>query len=55
MSNPNGPLDHDLFLLCARVTVKLLSNHPSLALWVEGNEQVPPDDMNKALKNDLRV
>ena len=55
MSNPNGPLDHDLFLLCARDTVKLLRNHPSLALWVEGNEQVPPDDMNKALKNDLRV
>ncbi|KAH6805791.1 glycoside hydrolase family 2 protein [Perilla frutescens var. frutescens] len=55
VSNPNGPLDHDLFLLCARDTVKLLRNHPSLALWVGGNEQVPPDDINTALKNDLQL
>ncbi|GAV63161.1 Glyco_hydro_2 domain-containing protein/Glyco_hydro_2_C domain-containing protein/Glyco_hydro_2_N domain-containing protein [Cephalotus follicularis] len=55
LSNPNGPLDHDLFMLCARDTVKLLRNHPSLALWVGGNEQVPPDDINKALKNDLKL
>ncbi|KAG8363817.1 hypothetical protein BUALT_Bualt19G0061700 [Buddleja alternifolia] len=55
VSNPDGPLDHDLFLLCARDTVKLLRNHPSLALWVGGNEQVPPDDINKALKNDLKL
>jgi mannosylglycoprotein endo-beta-mannosidase len=55
VSNPNGPLDHDLFLLCARDTVKLLRNHASLALWVGGNEQVPPDDINAALKNDLRL
>ncbi|KAL5995279.1 hypothetical protein ACLOJK_025337 [Asimina triloba] len=55
VSNPDGPLDHDLFLLCARDTVKLLRNHPSLALWVGGNEQVPPDDINTALKNDLKL
>ncbi|XP_020961094.1 mannosylglycoprotein endo-beta-mannosidase [Arachis ipaensis] len=55
ISNPNGPLDHDLFLFCARDTVKLLRNHPSLALWVGGNEQTPPDDINTALKNDLRL
>lgn len=55
VSNPNGPLDHDLFLLCARDTVKLLRNHPSLALWVGGNEQIPPDDINTALKKDLRL
>ncbi|XP_057778175.1 mannosylglycoprotein endo-beta-mannosidase isoform X2 [Salvia miltiorrhiza] len=55
VSNPNGPLDHDLFLLCARDTVKMLRNHPSLALWVGGNEQVPPEDINTALKNDLRL
>ncbi|KAG2305466.1 hypothetical protein Bca52824_034117 [Brassica carinata] len=55
VSNPNGPLDHDLFLLCARDTVKLLRNHPSLALWVGGNEQVPPKDINEALKQDLRL
>lgn len=55
VSNPNGPLDHDLFLLCARDTVKLLRNHASLALWVGGNEQVPPKDINTALKNDLQL
>ncbi|RLM99468.1 mannosylglycoprotein endo-beta-mannosidase [Panicum miliaceum] len=55
VSNPNGPLDHDLFLLCARDTVKLLRNHASLALWVGGNEQVPPVDINKALKSDLKL
>ncbi|XP_010528880.1 PREDICTED: mannosylglycoprotein endo-beta-mannosidase [Tarenaya hassleriana] len=55
VSNPNGPLDHDLFLLCARDTVKLLRNHPSLALWVGGNEQVPPKDINAALEHDLRL
>ncbi|VFQ69098.1 unnamed protein product [Cuscuta campestris] len=55
VSNPDGPLDHDLFLFCARDTVKLLRNHPSLALWVGGNEQVPPSDINEALKNDLQL
>ncbi|XP_020264142.1 mannosylglycoprotein endo-beta-mannosidase isoform X2 [Asparagus officinalis] len=55
VSNPNGPLDHDLFMLCARDTVKLLRNHPSLALWVGGNEQTPPPDINNALKNDLKL
>ncbi|KAK7277929.1 hypothetical protein RJT34_22948 [Clitoria ternatea] len=55
VSNPGGPLDHDLFLFCARDTIKLLRNHPSLALWVGGNEQVPPEDINAALKNDLKL
>ncbi|KAF9618828.1 hypothetical protein IFM89_002696 [Coptis chinensis] len=55
VSNPNGPLDHDLFLLCARDTIKLLRNHPSLALWVGGNEQTPPEDINTALQNDLQL
>ncbi|PKU61157.1 mannosylglycoprotein endo-beta-mannosidase isoform X1 [Dendrobium catenatum] len=55
ISNPNGPLDHDLFLLCARDTVKLLRNHASLALWVGGNEQTPPKDINTALINDLML
>ncbi|XP_022745525.1 mannosylglycoprotein endo-beta-mannosidase-like [Durio zibethinus] len=55
VSNPSGPLDHDLFMLCARDTVKLLRNHPSLALWVGGNEQVPPADINTALKDDLKL
>eukprot|EP01018_Ginkgo_biloba_P036614 Gb_03590 [translate_table: standard] len=55
VSNPNGPLDHDLFLECARDTIKLLRNHASLALWVGGNEQHPPDDINAALTSDLQL
>ncbi|KAH9314279.1 hypothetical protein KI387_022906 [Taxus chinensis] len=55
VSNPNGPLDHELFLECARDTVKLLRNHASLALWVGGNEQHPPEDINTALKSDLQL
>ena len=55
VSNPNGPLDHDLLLLCARDTVKLLRNHPRLALLIGENEQVPPDDINKDLENVLRL
>lgn len=55
VSNPDGPLDHALFMDCARDTVKLLRNHPSLALWVGGNEQVPPEDINAALKIDLKL
>ncbi|KAJ4772642.1 Beta-mannosidase [Rhynchospora pubera] len=55
ISNINGPLDHDLFLLCARDTIKLLRNHASLALWVGGNEQVPPYDINTALKSYLNL
>lgn len=55
ISNPDGPLDHDLFLFCAKDTIKLLRNHPSLALWVGGNEQIPPEDLNKALKEYLKL
>ncbi|CAI9102221.1 OLC1v1000454C1 [Oldenlandia corymbosa var. corymbosa] len=55
VSNPDGPLDHDLFLLCAKDTIKLLRNHPSLALWVGGNEQVPPADINMTLENYLKL
>ncbi|KAF5740062.1 putative beta-mannosidase [Tripterygium wilfordii] len=55
VSNPNGPLDHELFMLCARDTVKLLRNHASLALWVGGNEQIPPNDINMSLKNELKL
>ncbi|KAL9320281.1 hypothetical protein ACSQ67_012120 [Phaseolus vulgaris] len=40
VSNPDGPLDHDLFLFSARDTVKLLRNHPSLALWDENSKPV---------------
>ncbi|KAI0497438.1 hypothetical protein KFK09_020663 [Dendrobium nobile] len=55
VSNPNGPLDHDLFLFCAQDTIKLLRNHASLALWVGGNEQTPPKDINTTLMNYLKL
>lgn len=42
-------------MLCARDTVKLLRNYASLAIWVGGNEQIPPDDINKALKKELKL
>lgn len=55
VSNKNGPIDHELFKLCARDTIKLLRNHPSLALWVGGNEVIPPKDLNEALENYLKL
>ncbi|EFJ38871.1 hypothetical protein SELMODRAFT_164536 [Selaginella moellendorffii] len=54
-SDASWPLDHALFLKCARDTVKLLRNHASLALWVGGNEQHPPEDINQALMKDLKL
>lgn len=54
-SNPDWPLDHNLFLDCAKDTIKLLRNFSSLALWVGGNEQHPADDLNAALKDYLQL
>ncbi|KAG6541986.1 hypothetical protein Mapa_016623 [Marchantia paleacea] len=54
-SDQSWPLDHGLFMSCARDTVKLLRNHASLALWVGGNEQVPAADINQALQYELRL
>ncbi|GAQ88413.1 glycoside hydrolase family 2 protein [Klebsormidium nitens] len=54
-SEASWPDDHSLFLECARDTVKLLRNSPSLALWVGGNEQIPPPDINEALEKELRL
>jgi mannosylglycoprotein endo-beta-mannosidase len=54
-SDPDWPLDHDLFLTCAYDTVKLLRNHASLALWCGGNEQHPADDINEALEKNLKI
>jgi len=54
-SDPDWPLDHGLFLTCAYDTVKLLRNHASLALWCGGNEQHPAEDINEALKKNLKI
>jgi hypothetical protein len=39
------PDDHNLFLESVRDQVKLVRNHPSLAIWCGGNEITPPDDI----------
>lgn len=35
----------ETFTACARDTILLLRNHPSLLFWSGGNEQTPPDDI----------
>ncbi len=47
------PDDHSLFLIAVEDQVKMLRNHPSLYLWCGGNEFPPPDNINKALVNDI--
>ena len=47
------PDDHDLFIASAADQIKMLRNHPSLALWCGGNEITPPEDILHALKDSL--
>lgn len=47
------PDDHVLFLDYVKDQVKMLRNHPSLALWCGGNEWPAADDIDFALKNDI--
>ncbi|AGA80080.1 glycoside hydrolase family 2 protein [Echinicola vietnamensis] len=47
------PDDHGLFIESAADVVKMLRNHPSLAMWCGGNEITPPADILKALKEDV--
>jgi beta-galactosidase/beta-glucuronidase len=42
-------LDHDLFVTSAGESILMIRNHPSIALYVGGNEEVPPSDLNIAL------
>jgi mannosylglycoprotein endo-beta-mannosidase len=39
-----------VFLNCARDTIRMLRNHPSLCFWSGGNEAEPPSDINTALR-----
>jgi mannosylglycoprotein endo-beta-mannosidase len=48
-NTPDNPLDHDLFRACARDAIRMLRNHPSLCLWVGGNEGAPPDELDADL------
>ena len=51
------PDDHALYLTCARDTVRMLRNHPSLCFWCGGNElsvpTLPPPDIEQALSEDI--
>jgi hypothetical protein len=47
------PDDHDLWLASCSDQVKMLRNHPSLALWCGGNEIRPPADMLRVVKDSL--
>ena len=37
----SSPLDHDVYLACVKDVILMLRNHPSLLLWVGGNELYP--------------
>ncbi|WP_454803561.1 glycoside hydrolase family 2 protein [Mucilaginibacter phyllosphaerae] len=47
------PDDHNLFLRSAEDQIKMVRNHASLAIWCGGNEITPPEDLLKALKEDI--
>jgi hypothetical protein len=47
------PDDHHLFLLSAADQIRMLRNHPSLAIWCGGNEITPPEDILTSLKDSI--
>jgi len=47
------PDDHQLWLTSAADMIKMVRNHPSLAIWCGGNEITPPDDILKPLRDTL--
>ncbi len=47
------PDDHELFIRSAEDQIKLLRNHPSLAIWCGGNEIKPAGDILSAIKDSL--
>ena len=47
------PDDHALFMDCAADQVKMIRNHPSLALWCGGNEITPSEDILQRLKDTI--
>ena len=47
------PDDHALFLESAADQVKMIRNHPSLALWCGGNEITPTDDILVPLRDSI--
>lgn len=47
------PDNHNLFLQSAADQIKLVRNHPSLAVWCGGNEITPPEDILLALRDSI--
>lgn len=47
------PDDHTLFLESAEDQIRMLRNHPSLAIWCGGNEIRPPADILTVLRDSL--
>lgn len=47
------PDDHGLFLESAADMIKMIRNHPSLAIWCGGNEITPPEDILVSLRDTL--
>ncbi len=47
------PDDHQLFLNSVADQVKMIRNHPSLALWCGGNEITPPEDILVAMRDSI--
>lgn len=47
------PDDHKLVLEAAVDMVKMIRNHPSLAIWCGGNEMKPPGDILAALRDEI--
>jgi mannosylglycoprotein endo-beta-mannosidase len=47
------PDDHALFLASVADQVKMIRNHPSLAIWCGGNEITPSEDILRKLKDSI--
>lgn len=47
ISNSEGPLEYDFYFIFVQMT----RNNPSLALWVGGNEQIPPHDIKATVEH----
>ncbi len=47
------PDDHNLYVLSAADQIRLIRNHPSLAIWCGGNEITLPEDIFHSLKDSL--
>ncbi len=47
------PDDHNLVLESAKDMIKMIRNHPSLAIWCGGNEITPPTDILIPLRDEI--